>query len=139
MVVDASDVRKTDFDACARPCRGVGSILANSRGARKKAKPMRRRAPGDGVIEHLQHSYIHHHTHAHTHTHTQVTSEIHAHAHAAIVYYDCLQLTSSMHEAKGTGYKAHGQKENNACLRAKVNTYSSRAGGRHKCTACLRV
>ena len=69
--VDTSDVRKTDFDARARPCRGVGSILANSRGARKKAKPTRRRAPGDGVIEHLQHTYIHHHTHARTHTGNQ--------------------------------------------------------------------
>jgi len=69
--VDTSDVRKTDFDARARPCRGVGSILANSRGARKKAKPTRRRAPGDGVIEHLQHTYIHYHTHAHTHTGNQ--------------------------------------------------------------------
>jgi len=28
-----------DFDACALPSRGVGSILANSRGARKQAKP----------------------------------------------------------------------------------------------------
>ena len=53
MGVDTSDVRKTDFDACARPCRGVGSILTNSRGARKKTKPTRRRAPVDGVIEHL--------------------------------------------------------------------------------------
>jgi len=68
MGVDTFDVRKTGFDACAHPCRGVGSILANSRGARKKAKPTRRRAPADGVIERLQHTYIHHHTHAHTHT-----------------------------------------------------------------------
>jgi len=70
MGVDSSDVRKTDFDVCARPWRGVGSILANSRGARKKAKPTRRRVPGDGVIEHVQHTYIHHHTHTHAHSHT---------------------------------------------------------------------
>eukprot|EP00277_Geminigera_cryophila_P045697 CAMPEP_0173069116 /NCGR_PEP_ID=MMETSP1102-20130122/7820_1 /TAXON_ID=49646 /ORGANISM="Geminigera sp., Strain Caron Lab Isolate" /LENGTH=254 /DNA_ID=CAMNT_0013937113 /DNA_START=61 /DNA_END=827 /DNA_ORIENTATION=+ len=40
MGVDTYDVRKTDFDACARP----GSILANNSGARKKAKPTRRMA-----------------------------------------------------------------------------------------------
>jgi len=67
--VDTSDVRKTDFGACARPCRGIGSILANSSRARKKAKPTRRRAPGDGVIEHLQHAYIHTPPHTRTHTH----------------------------------------------------------------------
>jgi len=83
--------------------------LANSRGARKKASlaSTRCRAPADSVIEHLQHTYIHPHTHAHTHT--QITSEIHAHAHAAIVFYDSLQLTSSMHEAKKKGHRAHGQ------------------------------
>jgi len=94
-----------DFDSCTLPSRGVGSILANSSGARKKARlaSARRRARADSVIEHLQHTYIHHHTHAHTH------SEIHAHAHAAIVFYDSLQLTSSMHEAKEKGHRAHGQ------------------------------
>jgi len=67
MGVDTSDVRKTDFDACARPCRGVRSIWANSRRARKKAKPTRRRAPADGVIEHLQHTgYCHHILMCHT-------------------------------------------------------------------------
>ena len=99
-----------DFDSCALPSRGVGSILANSHGARKKARlaSTRRREPADSVIEHLQHTYIHHHTHAHTHT--QITSEIHAHAHAAIVFYDSLQITSSMHKAKEKGHRAHGQK-----------------------------
>ena len=47
----------------------------------------------------------------HAHTHIQVTCEIHAHAHTAIVYYDSLQLTSSMHEAKDKGHRVHGQKE----------------------------
>ena len=79
--------------------------------ARKKAglAYTRRRAPADNVTEHLQRTCIHHHTH--THTHTRVTSEIHAHAHAAIVYYDSLQLTSSMHKAKEKGHRAHGQNE----------------------------
>jgi len=58
--------------------------------------------------QHPQHTYIHRHTHAHTHT--RVTCEIHAHARAAIVYYDSLQLTSSMHEAKEKGHRAHGKK-----------------------------
>ena len=60
-------------------------------------------------IQHPQHTYIHRHTH--THTHIQVTCEIHAHAHTAIVYYDFLQLTNSMHIAKDKGHRAHGQNE----------------------------
>jgi len=98
-----------DFDECERPPRGVGSILANSRGVRKKASLAytSRRAPADSVIELLQHTYIHCHTHAHTHR--EITSEIHAHAHIAIVFYDSLQLTSSMHKAKERGHRAHGQ------------------------------
>jgi len=85
--------------------------LANSCGGRKKAglAYTRRRAPADSVTEHPPHTYIHCHTHAHTHT--RGTSEIHANAHAAIVYYDSLQLTSSMHKAKEKGHRAHGQKE----------------------------
>mmetsp|Transcript_96526 Transcript_96526/g.155721 ORF Transcript_96526/g.155721 Transcript_96526/m.155721 type:complete len:97 (+) Transcript_96526:264-554(+) len=51
---------------------------------------------------------IHTYTTTHTHTHTQVTSEIHAHAHGVIVYYDCMKLTSSMHEVTEKGYRAHG-------------------------------
>jgi len=85
--------------------------LANSHGVRIKSSLAytRRRAPADAVIEHLQHAYIHCHTHTHIHTHTHTTSEIHAHEHAAIVFYDSLQLTSSMHEAKEKGHRAHGQ------------------------------
>jgi len=78
---------------------------------RKKAKLAytRRTAPAYSVTEHPQHTYIPRHTHAHTHI--QVTCEIHAHAHTAIVYYDSLQLTSSMYKDKDKGYRAHGQKE----------------------------
>jgi len=94
-----------DFDACARPSRRVGSILSSSREVRKKASLAY--TPADGIIEHQQHTYIHRHTHAHTRT--QVTSETHAHAHAAIVYHDSLLLTSSMHETKEKGHRAHGQ------------------------------
>jgi len=85
--------------------------LANSRGLRKQASLAytRRTAPADSVTEHPQHTYIHRHTHAHTHI--WVTSEIHAHAHTAIVYYYFLQLTSSMHEAKDKGHRAHRQKD----------------------------
>jgi len=56
-------------------------------------------------------TYIHTPPHTRTHTHTRVTCEIHAHARTAIVYYDSLQLTSSMHEANGKGQRSHGQKE----------------------------
>jgi len=71
----------------------------------------RRTAPAYSVPEHPQYTYIHCHTHAHTHI--QVTCEIQAHAHTAIVYYDSLQLTSSMHKPKDCdkGHRAHGQKE----------------------------
>ena len=65
--------------------------------------------PAYSVTEHLQHIYIH--RQAHAHTHIQVTCKIHAHAHTAIVYYDSLQLTSSMQKAKDNGQRAHGQKE----------------------------
>ena len=89
------------------------------------------------MLQHLHHTYIHHGTHSHTHT--RATCEIHAHAHVtATVYYDPLQLTSSMHKAKDKEHRARA-KRNNACLRAEVNTYSSRAGGRHQCNACLRA
>jgi len=56
-------------------------------------------------------TYIHTPPHTRTHTHLQVTWEIHAHAHTAIVYYDSLQLTSSMHKARDKEHRAHGQKE----------------------------
>jgi len=127
-----------DFDACERPSRGVGSILANSRGARKKASLActSHRAPAQGAIEHLQHTHIDRHTHAHTHT--RVTSET-PHVHTVIVYYDSLQLTSSTQEAKEKGHRAHGQIKIMHAYEVKVNTYSSRAGKGHKCNACLRA
>ena len=85
--------------------------IYEQRGWRKQASLAytRRTAPAYSVAEHPQHTYIHRHTHAHTHI--QVTCEIHAHAHTAIVYYDSLQLTSSMHKTKDKGHRAHGQKE----------------------------
>jgi len=54
----------------ARPSREVGSILMDSRGSRKKDiwACTRRRAPADGVIEHLQHTHIPQHTRTHAHT-----------------------------------------------------------------------
>jgi len=61
------------------------------------------------VTAHPQHTYTQRPTHALTHI--QVTCAIHAHAHTAIVYYDSLQLTSSMHKTKDKGQRAHGQKE----------------------------
>jgi len=92
----------------SRNLHGPASL---QRGLRKQASLAytRRTAPAYSVTEHPQHTYIHHHTHAHTHI--QVTCEIHAHAYTAIVCYDSLQLTSSMHTAKGKGHRAHGQKE----------------------------
>ena len=59
--------------------------------------------------QHPQHTYKHHRTHAHTHI--QATCDIHAHVYTANVYYELLQLTSSMHKAKDKGHRAHGQKE----------------------------
>jgi len=52
------------------PSREVGSILANSRGGRKKDiwACTRRREPADGVIEHLEHTHIPPHTRTHAHT-----------------------------------------------------------------------
>ena len=85
--------------------------IREQRGWRKQASLayVRHTAPAYSVTQHPQHTYIHRHTHAHTHI--QVTCEIHAHAHTAIVYYDSLQLTCSMHKDKDKGHRAHGQKE----------------------------
>jgi len=84
--------------------------IREQQGLRKQASLAytSRTAPAYSVTEHLQHTYIHQHTYALTHI--QVTCEIHAHAHTAIVYYDSLQPTSSMHKAKDTGHRAHGRK-----------------------------
>jgi len=93
------------------PLHRIRIHIREQRGWRKQASLayMRRTAPAYSVTQHPQHTYIHRHTHAHTHV--QVTCEIHAQVHTAIVYYDSMQLTSSIHKAKDKGHRAHGQKE----------------------------
>ena len=83
-------------------------------------------------------TYIHTPPHTRTHTHTDNMRNTCARAHC-IAHYDSLQLTSRMHKTKDKGKRAHGQKRNNACLQADVNTCRSRAGGRHTCNAYLRA
>ena len=104
-------------------------------------------------------TYIH--TPPHTRTHTHTGNMRNAHAHTAIVYYDSLQLTSSMHKAKDKGHRAHGQKEimqaygpkstpiaqglveDINAMHAYGRSSSPIAQGlvydRHKCTSCLWV
>jgi len=87
--------------------------IREQRGLRKQVSLAytRRTAPAYSVTAHPQHTYIHRHTHAHTYI--QVTCEKHAHTHTTIVYYNSLQLTSSMHKVRDKGHSlsAHGQKE----------------------------
>ena len=109
-------------DQCDRvraPSRGVGSILANSRGARKKASlACTRRWGASRRCHRTPATYIHTPPHTRTHAHTGNQRNTRARAYCnCILWFFATDQQHARSQRKGP--QSPLAKENNTCLRLK--------------------